>query len=619
MARATAVALAIFHLYTAGTVPLTDMRQRVVHVMLGFVLTFAVYSGRRRVESKIPAYDFVLMAMIAAGSINAFIKYEWFLTHIGWSSALDTALGTVTLLLCVEAARRITGLVFPTIVVLGIAYALAGPLVPGQFGHAGFDIVYVVQELYQTTNGIWGYVVGISANIVAMFLIFGAFLVFTGGGQTFVNLALWLTGRYRGGPAMSAVIGSALFGTISGSALANVAGTGNFTIPLMKRLGYRPEFAGAVEAVASDGGQIMPPVMGAAAFILAEFVGLRYTDVAIAAAIPAVLYFTAVLFYVRFEALRLKLPPVPKEEIPSARSFLGWGQLAPFVLPVVILLYFIGEGFSPAKSCFFAAMSALVIFLFSDFNLSHMRERAGKIVFGLNRGGLAIVEVVSLLVAANIVIDVLTMTGVTVKISQLVVSVGGDMPLLGLFLTMVVALMLGMGLPTSAAYVLTVAVAAPPLIRLGYPILSVHLFVFYYAVLSLITPPVCPACYAAAAIARTSWLKVAWVALRLAAVVYIVPYVWMYQPALLMQGSAASIALAALTTLAGALCLATGLVGHFTSRLGPPTRLFVIAAGIMFVLPQLSWSAYGIAVLAAAFVSHKVQTRVKKAALARPG
>ena len=363
----------------------------------------------------------------------------------------------------------------------------------------------MIRNIYQSWQGIWGPVTGISATLIALFIIFGAFILESGAGKTFIEVANKLTGRIRGGPALVAVIASGLFGTISGSAAANVASTGNFTIPLMRRLGYRPTFAGSVEAVASTGGQLAPPIMGTGAFLLAEFLEISYLDVVIAATIPAFLFYASVFTMVRLEALRLNLPPIPKNEILPARKIFTFARLAPVVIPMGLFFAALVKGYSTTYAAFLACVSLLIIYLFSDLSWPNMKERLIRIVAALETGGKALIHIVALCVCASIVVALINQTGLGVKLSELLMRTAGVNLYLSLIITATISIILGMGVPTAAAYILCVAVTGPILIKLGLLPISAHLFVFYFAIISAITPPVCIAAYTAAAISQAGW------------------------------------------------------------------------------------------------------------------
>lgn len=600
IAQGTAIVFTLFHLYTGGFGILPDMQQRAIHVLFGFTLTLLLFSPFKpaKPETRVSIWDVLLIFLTIACCVNTYLKFEWFHLNIGESTTLDLFLGVAIVILALEAGRRVVGWVFPILTTVFLLYAFLGPYIPGIFRHPGFDLVYVIQTLNQTTLGVWGFVTGISATLLAIFIIFSTFLLFTGGGQSFIEIALRVAGKYRGGPALVAVVASGFFGTISGSAVANVVGTGSFTIPLMKRLGYAPEFAGGVEATASSGGQIMPPIMGAGAFIMAELLGIPYIKVAFSAAIPACLFYLAVFCAVRFEALRLNLPAVPAEEILPWRQIFTWKRLAPLFFPVIALVGLLARGYTPTTAGFWACIMALILFLFSDFSLANVKRRIKVILTGFEQAGKSLVEIVSLLVCANIMISLINLTGVGIKVSELIIGLAGSSIFLSLVFGAIVAIILGMGMPTTGAYLISASVIGTALIKLGLIPLSAHLFLFYFAVISAITPPVCVAVYAASGIAQADWLKIARVALKLGIVAYLVPFIFVYWPALLMIGKPIEIIWATVSASIGAIFLGAAMMGYLTTRLSIIKRILLIPGAVLLVIPGWETDVIGIGIIA---------------------
>jgi TRAP transporter 4TM/12TM fusion protein len=595
--RCIALALGFFHLYTAATMPLPTVQQRSVHVGLGIALTLLLFSPRKNEnETKVPLYDLFLSGIILFACLNAFLNMDRFLDDMMSTTPLDLFLSAATMLICIEGARRVTGWVFPVLVIIFLVYALLGNYIPGSLGHSGVRWDLLLMQQYQTTYGLWGNITGISATIIAMFLIFGAFILHCGAGSNFIDMALAIVGKLKGGPALVAVVSSALFGMISGSAVANTATTGNLTIPLMKRLGYNSAFAGGVEATASSGGQLTPPIMGAGAFLMAEFLGISYLEVAIAAAIPAFLFYTALFSGVLFEAYRADLASLPKEMIPRARSILTWPSLGPLVIPMGLLFFLIVMGASITRACFLACIVELVIYVFINLRWHDILKRVRNLVNILEFGGKAIVEVVALLVSANIVIGILSQTGLSVKITGAILEIGGRNIWGALIGSSVTCLVLGMGLPTTAAYVLGAAILAPAVIKLGIAPIVAHFFVFYYCILSVLTPPVCLGVYTAAGIARAPWLETAWHAMRLGFVLYMIPYILIMEPMLLIQKNI-SIALVwpTITAIVGATLFASAIIGWLRRPLPFICRLLIFfGAGLLFI-PERNTDIIGMA------------------------
>jgi TRAP transporter 4TM/12TM fusion protein len=600
-AALTAAALALFHVWTAApfTGAFPDLIQRSLHLAFAFVLCFVLYPARPgRSPAHRPSGVDLLLAAGGLAALGYVLRYyDWIMENPGEVTPTALALGTLLTLVTLEAARRTIGLAFAALAVLAILYGWWGNLVPGIWGHRGFGWVTIQESLYLSTQGILGPVTGISATLVAVFLVFGAVLYHTGGGETFVDLARLLAGRSWGGPAKVSVFSSAFFGTVSGSAVANVVVDGIFNIPLMKRMKYRPEFAAAVEATASSGGQIMPPVMGAGAFIMAELLQVPYVQVAIAAAVPAILYYLGCGAAIHFEARRLGLAPVPPEAMPRARDVLGWRRSAALFVPIGLLSWFLLEGYTAQTSTFWSIVASLAIFLGSATSWTDARARALGLWRALEAGGRAIVQVATLIAAAGIVMGMINLTGVGVKLSEFIIAASGQSLLAALFFAMLVCLVLGMGLPTTAAYVLAASVVAPALVRLGALPLSAHLFVFYFAIISAITPPVCAAVYVAAAIARADWVRTALIATRLGLAGFIAPYMFVYSPALLLQGPPLEIAWAAVTACLGVLALAAGAMGFLRRPAGVAERLALVAAALLLIKPGLSTDLAGFALL----------------------
>jgi len=613
-----AVVFALFHIYTAapfvGSFP--DLIQRSVHLAFAFVLCFLLYPAwPGRSSSRRPTVLDVALAAAALVALGYIIRhYDWIMENPGDATLTGVLLGTVLTVLTLEAARRTIGLIFTALGVIAIAYAYLGASIPGAWGHRGFDWVTIQESLYLSTQGILGNVTGISATLVAVFLVFGAILYHTGGGETFVDLAKLIAGRSHGGPAKVSVFSSAFFGTISGSAVANVVVDGIFNIPLMKRMKYKAEFAAAVEATASSGGQIMPPVMGAGAFIMAELLQISYTQVAIAAALPALLYYLGCGAAIHFEARRLGLGTIPRELIPRARDVFAWRRSAALFIPVILLTYFLLQGYTAQTSTFWSIIASLIIFVLSGSSLADCRARVLGLGRALEAGGKGIVLVATLIAAAGIVIGMINLTGVGVKLSEFIIGTAGGSFLGALFLAMVVCLILGMGLPTTAAYVLAASVVAPALIKLGALPLAAHLFVFYFAIISAITPPVCAAVYVAAAIARADWVKTALIATRLGLAGFIAPYMFIYAPALLWQGPLVEIAWVTVTACVGVIALAAGSMGYLVRPAGLLERAALLAAALLLIKPGLATDLAGFALLGAVLAIQ----RLRPAPVAQP-
>jgi TRAP transporter 4TM/12TM fusion protein len=603
-AGAIAVLLACFQLYTAYIGAFPDLIQRSVHIGLAMVLGFMMYSATdRSPKDRISFPDLVLAILGTVVCVYAAINYDRIVMNPGISNRVDLIFGVIATLLVIEMTRRILGWILPFIALLTVIYAYVGPYLPDTFAHRGFSTEYILETLYMSTSGIWGNVSGVSATIMAGFLIFGSLLFYTGGGETFVDLAKALAGRSYGGPAKVSCISSALFGTISGSAVANVVVDGVFNIPLMKKLGYRPEFAGAVEATASTGGQIMPPVMGAGAFIMAEFISTPYLKIALAATIPAILYYLGVTASIHFGARRDNLMRIPRELIPSIRKTLP--KSASLFVPVTLLVYLMMSGWDPTTSVFWATVASAALYLAGIRSAAMFRERIVNLLKALEAGGKSIVLIAALCACAQIVIGMFNLTGLGIKISELVIGLSMGIEFLALFFTMVVCVILGMGLPTTAAYVLAASVAGPALIKLGVAPIAAHLFIFYFAIMSAITPPVCAAVFAAAAIARSNWLATGWLAVKIGLAGFIVPFLFVYRPALLFLSSPLEIVWNLLGSIIGVMAVSGVAMGYFGDRSRWYESILLAVGAFCLLKPGLITDLIGFALVGALYLYQK--------------
>ncbi len=610
--RFALVAFVLFQIVTVYLLPLVDIRQRAVHVGIAVVLVLCTIPARKRASqtTKIPVWDLVACLLVIAASAKIFIEYMAIYEAHGEGSIVDIFLGIGLLIAILEATRRTTGIVFTVIVIVALAYTLGlGSVIPGKWGFPGLSFPYVINTLYRSSQGIYGSITGISAMVVAIFIIYGSLLLHTGGGESFIDLANALAGRFRGGPAKIAVIASAFFGMISGSSIANVVTTGSFTIPLMKKVGYRPAFAASVESSASTVGLITPPIMGSAAFIMVELTGISYLRIIYYAIFPVLLYYLSIFLAVDAEALHQHLAGLPAEQRPSLRSALNFRKLGGIIISVIGLLLLLLAGFSIQMSGFAAIMLLSITFLLS--NLSNIRKGLLQLVFAMQEGGRALLQIVPLLVSASIVVHLLGQCGLGIKFVELLTDIGHNSIFLALPLGMMAVVVLGMGLPASACYVLTAAIVAPALLRLGLELAPVHLFLLYFSALAPITPPVCGAVMVACGIAREpKWLKAAFLTLKISFVAFFVPFFFVISPTLIGIGAPADIAIDLGTAILGVVLLSTGFFGSNIGRLNVVSRLFAIVAGVLLLLPQvntiiLAIPAVGL-MLISTFVGNKV-------------
>ena len=591
------VAMSIFHIYTAQFGVYSALVQRPVHLAFAFVLIFLLHPSKKEGRGWwIHLLDGLFIVLSVLSLIHLIVTFKEIVLRGGAATQLDIWLGGLLILFVLEGTRRVLGWALPIIASVFILYALLGKYLPGLWGHRGVNLESLISYQYLTTEGIFSLPLGVSATFIYIFILFGGFLVASGTGEFFIDFANSIAGHLKGGPAKVAVFSSACFGTISGSAVANVVGTGSFTIPLMKRLGYSPTFAGAVEAVASTGGQIMPPVMGAGAFIIAEMLGIPYIQVAIAAAIPAILYYFSLMYMVHLEAIRLGLRGLSKEERPNLWNTLkGRGYL---LIPAILLIYWLIVGYSPMKAGFW---SIGAVFVFSFLRRATWMGPM-KLVEALKRGGTGCLEVVTACACAGIVIGVVTQTGLGLKFSTIVIEASkGFLPLALTFIA-ITSLILGMGVTTSAAYILTIILGGPVLVKLGVLPLAAHLFVFYYSCLSTITPPVALAAYAGAGIAGANPFSVGFTAMRLALIAYIVPYFFVFQPVLIWQGNFLNILWAFFTAVLGCIALGSGLMGQMLGPLGIFSRLLLVGGGFALIKPGIYTDLFGMVVLSVILV-----------------
>jgi len=602
------IAFAFFQFYTAAFGTLPNIIQRAVHVGFAFFLCFALVPAiqtRAKKETRIPWWDMTFMLLSVIAVVYVIANYEWILDHPAESDTVDVILGLVTIALLLEAGRRTLGITFPILMLVFLLYGFFGPYFPGLWAHRGIGIEEMVQELFLSDRGIWGMVTGISATVVAMFIIFGAALSFTGGAQVFLDFALRIAGRLKGGAGKISVVSSSLFGMISGSAVANVGVDGAITIPMMKKFGYRKELAAAIEATASTGGQLAPPVMGAGAFIMAEMLGTPYVKICAAAAIPAFLYYYALWFSIQFETEKIGVEKVSPDLIPTFKSILKIKRSLPLIVPVLVFLAFLITGKTPEFSCVLAVGAGLVLYFATRKGWDELRAAARSFLKCMEGAGHSLLVIACICTSASVIVGVINSTGLGIKFSELVVSFSGGNLFPALVITMFVSLILGMGVPTTAAYLLAVSVCGTALIRMGVDPLQAHLFVFYFAIISAITPPVAPGIYFSAAIGKADvWIS-GYYALRLAAAGFIVPFMFVYGGELLLIGKPLNVVIAFITATIGTLCLAGGCTGYFLKKLHWLDRLVLIAAAFLLIKPGWITDVIGLVLMAMIIAKQK--------------
>ncbi|MEG1837288.1 MAG: TRAP transporter permease [Synergistaceae bacterium] len=633
-----AVLMSCFHFYTSGFGLLLSQKQGAVHLAFTLALVFMLYPATAK-QSKtkgIPIYDFLFLIGGVLSALYIVIFYNELSLRSGLPTTLDLLAGSFVIIFLLEATRRISSPVLPLLAILALLYCYFGRYMPDMIAHRGFSFSRIVNHMYLGIEGIFGTPLQVSSTFVFMFILFGAVLERTGLGKFIIDLSLSLAGWSTGGPAKVAVVSSGLMGTVSGSSVANVCTTGMFTIPLMKSVGYEPHFAAAVEAVASTGGQIMPPVMGAAAFIMAQILGVPYMEVVVAAIIPALLYYFAVMVQVHFEASRLGLEGIPFSQLPplwpllKAKGFL--------LIPLFAIIYFLLAGFTPLK----AAFNGIVIsFLLSWVN-KETRLTLPHLIEAFESGARSALGVACACATVGLIVGMGTLTGLALRIANAIVSLASvgtgnilvtlmssafSIPLeevalattkiLTLFFTMIASLLLGMGLPTTANFIVTSTMAAPALLLLGVPPMAAYMFVFYFGIAADLTPPVALAAYAGAGISGSDPMKTGLTAFKLALAGFLVPYIYVYNPILLfINVDTIHLVQAVLTALLGVVLLAMSTIGFFTAPITPIMRLISFVGALGLLVPGTRSDLFGFAIFLVIIVIQRAKKkRMSKKAL----
>lgn len=594
---AIAITFSIFQLYTAIFGVLDAQLQRGIHLGFGLALAFLLYPAKKSWRrDKLHPFDGFLAILGAATPAYIVIFYRELVLRAALPTTEDVIVGLLGIILVIEAARRVVGIPMVCVVLFFITYAFVGPFMPGFLAHRGLTADQFVSHIFFTTEGIFGIPLGVSSTFIFLFILFGAYLESTGLGKFFIDVANSVAGWASGGPAKVAVLSSGLMGTVSGSSVANVVGTGSLTIPMMKKLGYHKNFAGAVEAAASTGGQLMPPVMGAAAFLMAEFVGVPYVEIVKAAAIPAFLYFLGVWLGVHFEAKKENLQGIPRNQLPELKKILKErGHLA---IPLIIIVFLLVNGYTPMR----AALFAIILSIICSSLKKSTRMNFSEIVRGLENGAKNVLGVLIACAAAGIIIGVVTKTGVGLKLASGLLDLSGGFLLPSMFLTMITAIILGMGVPTTANYVITSTIAAPALLQMGVPILAAHMFVFYFGIIADVTPPVALAAYAGAGISGGNALKTGVNASKLAVAAFIIPYIFVLNPEiLLIEGFSGGILFSVFTAIIGLIALSSSLIGFLIKKLKIFERIILAASGLLLIKPGFETDLIGATVLAIIF------------------
>ncbi len=618
---ALAIAFSVFQVYTAAFGVLDAMIQRAIHLSFGLSLIYLLYPSRKKwSRHKLHPLDVALAVAGAAAPLYIVAFYQQLVLRAGTTTPMDIFIGVLGMALVIEAARRVVGL--PIIIIAGvfILYAFAGPLIPGRLAHRGARLDTLVGHLFFTTEGIFGIPLGVSSTFIFLFILFGAYLEKTGLGQFFIDISNSIAGWASGGPAKVAVLSSGLMGMVSGSSVANVVGTGSFTIPMMKKLGYKPEFAGAVEATASTGGQLMPPIMGAAAFLMAEFTGIPYARIIGAAVVPALLYYFGVWAGVHLEAKRLGLRGMTRGELPKFKMLAKKSYL---VIPLVAIIWLLVTGYTPMRAALIAILLSIgTAGIASLVNWSRKKPvefRWQDIVNGLEAGARGALGVLAATACAGIIIGVVTLTGLGLKLGSSLVALANGQLFFTLVFTMITSIILGMGVPTTANYVITSTIAAPAIMMIltrlnpgmdpyaQLIVLPAHMFAFYFGIIADVTPPVALAAFAGAGIAKANPMKTGITASKLAIAAFLVPYIFVYSPKMLGIGATFLDMLTIfLTSAVGIIGVSAGVMGYLTRTMHIWERPLFIIGGILLVTPGGITDLIGAAILVGGFFIQKI-------------
>ena len=602
LCRIIFIATSCLYLYTAGFGSLDEMVQRCLLVL---VAGFAVFltkpfqiKGKRYVATRILDWVFAI-AMIV---VCVYIMSVWPARSVSTKAKpqLDSIMGTIMIIVLLVATYKTTGWPLVITCVVFLVYALLGPYMPGFLAHRGYTWKRVAETMYVSTQSIFGVPAGIAATYIVCFVIFGSFLETFGAGQWFVDIAFAGAGRFRGGPAKTAILSSALMGMISGSPAANVVTTGTFTIPLMKRMGFKPHVAGAVEAVASTGGMFTPPIMGAAAFMMAEFLNVKYSTVAAAAILPAVLYYLSALLVVDSISVKEHLVGLPSNELPSVKQVMKERGL--MGLPILMIIVVILMGWSPMKAAFWATILTFVLSFFSKAT----RPDVKRFFEALESGTKSVVSIAISCAAAGIIVGILQLTGLATRMSVQLVNLAHGNIYIAALLTALITIVLGCGMPPTPTYVILATCLVRPLTEMGASALSAHMFIFMFACVGALTPPVAITAYTAAAIAKSNPNQTGFTSFRMGIVAYIIPFIFLLNPAILLEGSGMNVVLAAATAILGVFCLTGAIEGYLLKYWSMVARVMLGIGALMMMIPGITTDLIGIGLVVVAFILDKV-------------
>lgn len=587
-----AIAMALFHMYTSGVRPLPGVQQRATHLAFALALIFLIFPFRPKSDESqetkvtdeqrpLETIDIVLVLLSFFLGVYVFVEWEDLAFRTGMPNLMDNICSFLGILLVMEATRRVIGWSVLIICFVGFAYLAFGTHLPSYLAHTGFSFEQIINFMFFSTEGILGTPLGVSSTVIVVFIIFGSFLLVSGAGSFFIDVGLSLFGKYRGGPAKAAVLGSCMFGAITGSQVANVAAVGVLTIPLMKRVGYRPIVAASVEALASTGGMLVPPVMGAVAFIIPEMIGGTYWDVCKAAIIPGLLFYVSVYMVVELQAAKYGLRGLPKSELPNIKNvFLERGHM---MLSILVLIFCVAVvGMSTPRAGFWAIVTCLLTSQFSKVTRMNFK----KLAIALEKGAKGSLIVAACCASAGLITGVISLTGMGMRFSDVLVSLAGGNMIILLILTMLASLIMGLPLPPVSCYLILAVLAAPALIKSGVYPMAAHLFVFFFGAMGNISPPVAPTSFAAAAIAATDPMKTTNLTFLYALPSFLVPFLYVYANELLLVGSFFSIVTTVLSSFIGLGCMAVTFHGYLFRPIGWPERILFLIGGLILVYPD---------------------------------
>jgi len=599
ISKALFIITSLIYIYFSAFGAVSEMTTRCLLVALLCPTIFLTIPlqvfGRKNTVTRV--VDVLLAAYVAFACYYLMWVYPIrFIDRTTPATTMDIVIGAIFLVCVFEMTRRTTGKPIMIIAAIFLIYAKFGSYFPGFLKHAGVPWRRILSFLFTTTEGFFGTAMGIAASYIIMFCIFASFLEAFGTGEWFVDVAYAMTGRFRGGPAKTAVIASGLMGMINGNATSNVVTTGAFTIPLMKKVGYEPHIAGAVEAAASTGGLFTPPIMGAAAFIMADYIGVPYIEVAKAAAIPALLFYFSIIMSVDAIAIKSKLSGVNKDALPNIGNVMK--ERGFFMIPIVLLVGMILYGYSALKTAFFAIIAVLVVAFFRK----ETRPNLKRITNALAGGSSGAVSIVATCLSAGIIVGMVNLSGISQKLSYNLIQLANGNMYIAAVIIAILCIILGCGMPPAAVYILSATVLAPPMIEMGANIVATHLFIFMFSCLGAVTPPVAVTAYTAAALAKAEPAKTGYTAFRLAIIAFIVPFIFISSPALVMQGSVVEILIAAITALIGVLCLVGALEGYVFIKFPTTTRVIFGIAAILTIHPGQLTDVIGLALIAVGLV-----------------